>query len=381
MSIFHLPDLGEGLAEAEIHEWYVKVGDEVKVDQPLVSVETAKALVDIPSPESGRIVKLYGQPGEFINTHAPLLEFSSDNNTNKNNVNKDKGSVVGQLEESDTILKAEENIEPIQSAKTSNIKVMPAVRVFANKHNINLATVKPTGTQGQITIEDVEKLIKPDNTPDNKEETLHGVRHFMAIEMARAHQEVVNVTLVDEADITSLPDKTDITVSLIQAIITGIKAEPVLNVWYDGKIKKRILHNAIHLGLAMDTAEGLFVPVLKNILNQSPKDLRTEINRLKKSVQLRTIAKEDLQGATFTLSNFGVFAGRYATVMVVPPAVGILGCGRIRECVRVHEGKIAIRRIMPLSLSFDHRVVTGGEASRFLAAMMAHLEGRDDGLS
>lgn len=366
MSVFHLPDLGEGLEEAEIREWYVKPGDKVELDQPLVSVETAKALVDVPSPQSGFIAKLYGNPGEFIKTHAPLIAFSDEKT-------QDQGSVVGRLEEGGILLDEKPIVKnPTAAATARQVKAMPKVRQFAKELNVDLNQVSPSGADGQITMEDVKKFKEVAHSED---EVLHGVRHFMAKAMQAAHLDIVPVTLVDDADITDLAPDADITVALIQAIIAGVKAEPTLNAWYDSKKLSRHLCAEVHLGLAMDTKEGLFVPVIKNCAIQNKETLRNSIEILKRGVKDRSIPKDDLQGATITLSNFGMFAGRYATVMIMPPTVAILGCGKIEDRVAVKKGEIAIRRIAPLSLSFDHRVVTGGEAARFLAKVIATLEG------
>lgn len=372
MKIFYLPDLGEGLAEAEIREWYVKEGDVVKVDQPLLSMETAKAVVDVPSPQDGRIIKLCGANGEMIKTHAPLVEFEGEE------VRKDKGTVVGNLEESETILDEGDVIIGVATTtKTAPaIKAMPAVRALAKQFNVDINHVKGSGRDGQITAEDVKKYAeKTSPSVAGKTEKLHGVRHFMALAMMQSHQEVVPVTISDDADITHLTDKSDFTVFMMQAIIAGVKAEPALNAWFDGKTLTRTLHDEINLGLAVDTTEGLFVPVLKDIANLSKEELRATIDRFKKSAQNRSFSPQELQGGTITLSNFGVFAGRYANLIIVPPMVAIIGCGKIREVVGVHQGTIAIRKIVPLSLSFDHRAITGGEATRFLSAVIQHLQG------
>lgn len=377
--IFNLPDLGEGLAEAEIREWYVKEGDTVKVDQPMVSMETAKAVVDVPAPQAGKIVKLYGKAGDIIQTDAPLVEFEQDEASAPQ---KDKGTVVGSLEESSTVLDAGEMIIGSSRQDTATaVKAMPAVRALAKQLNVDLNTITGTGPRGQITVEDVKKgtrqsgsAFQKSNKENSTVETLHGVRRAMAMAMTHSHQEIVPVTIVEDADMTDLTVGSDITARVIQAIIAGIKDEPSLNAWYDGKTMERCLHNEIHLGLAVDTQEGLFVPVLKNVAQSSPADLRTKINEYKQSVKTRSVAPSDLQGATITLSNFGMIAGRYATPIIVPPMVAILGCGKMRDVVIAKEGKMAIRRIMPLSLTFDHRAVTGGEATRFLAAVINSLE-------
>lgn len=371
MKIFELPDLGEGLAEGEIHEWYVKEGDVVKLDQPLVSMETAKAIVDVPSPYAGRIVKLYGKKGEMIKTHAPLIAFEGEAADSK----KDKGTVVGNLEESSMLLdEGGMIIGTPKKATTSNIKAMPAVRALAKQLNVDLKLVTPSGAQGQITVNDVKQMAGQKNRLTGDVEMLQGVRRAMAVAMTQAHQEIVPVTIIDDADVTHLTAKSDITVCLLKALVAGVVAEPSLNAWYDGKNKERCLHRDVHVGLAMDTTEGLFVPVIKNVEQKTPQECRAAIDNFKQSVKQRTIAASDLQGSTITLSNFGTIAGRYATPIIIPPMVAILGVGKIREAPAVHAGKIEIRRLISFSLTVDHRVVTGGEATRFLAAVIQHLE-------
>ena len=374
MKIFNLPDLAEGLAEAEIHEWHVKVGDIVKVDQPLVTMETAKAVVEVPSPQAGKIAKLHGNKGEMIQTHAPLVEFEEGPEVA---AAKDNGTVVGSLQESGTILDEGDMIIGAARTVTSSVKAMPAVRALAKSLNVDIGAVKPSGPQGQITADDVKNFASTGQSTKMKMpgevSTLHGVRRAMAMAMSQSHQEVVPVTIIDDADITNLSNK-DITACIIQAMVAGVKAEPSLNAWYDGKNLERCLIKSINLGLAMDTDDGLFVPVLKNIENATAEELRNTIDTYKKTVRARTVAPSDLQGATITLSNFGMIAGRYATPIIVPPMVAILGCGRLRDEPRVVEGKVEIRRVLPLSLSFDHRAVTGGEATRFLGAVMKALE-------
>jgi 2-oxoisovalerate dehydrogenase E2 component (dihydrolipoyl transacylase) len=372
MKIFYLPDLGEGLAEAEIREWYVKTGDVVKVDQPLVSMETAKAVVDVPSPYAGKITQLHGNANDIIKTGAPFITFQTDE------VTEDKGSVVGKLETSEK--KWDDGDVIIGTAKTrpASVKAMPAARVLAQQMQVDLSQVTPTGPQGLITADDVKKFIdhKPQHAsqqlPGNTE-TLHGVRRVMAQAMMQSHREIVPVTIIEDADISDVPPKTDITVRVLQAIIAAAKEEPALNAWFDGKSLERKLFGEIHIGLAVDSAEGLFVPVIKNAETKSPAELRQIIDEYKQSVSTRTVAAKDLQGGTITLSNFGMIAGRYATPIIIPPTVAILGCGRSREVAVIRDGQVKVGKVMPLSLTFDHRAVTGGEATRFLGALIKHL--------
>lgn len=371
MKIFHLPDLGEGLAEAEIREWYVKVGEIVKVDQPIVSMETAKAIVDVPSPYAGKITHLYGNVNEIIKTGAALVSFET------NDVEQDKGSVVGKLETGNT--KWDEGHVIVGAATTGSpaIKAVPAARVLAKELNVDLNQVTGTGPNGLITVMDVKHVLQAHSTSfktDAKTESLHGVRRFMAQAMVQSHQEIVPVTIVEDADISDFSDKTDLTVQLLKAIVAAAKKEPALNAWFDGKTLGRKLFDSVNIGIAVDSDEGLFVPVIKDVENDSEEALRERINAHKKAVYERRISAIDMQGATITLSNFGMIAGRYATPIIVPPAVAILACGRSREVPLVRHKEIVVGRILPLSLTFDHRAVTGGEATRFLGAIIEYLQ-------
>lgn len=377
MKIFHLPDLGEGLAEAEIREWYVKVGDVVKVDQPLVSMETAKAVVDVPSPYAGKIVELHGKANDIIPTGKPLITFETDE------VVADKGSVVGKLETSEKKWDDGDVIIGGAKAKSTSIKAMPAARVLANQMNVDLASVKATGPQGLITPDDVKRHLEQhksaaaSTTPLSGEtEPLRGVRRAMAQAMEQSHREVVPVTIIEDVNISNLPPKTDLTARILKAMVAAAKEEPALNAWFDGKSLERKLFSEVHVGLAVDSTEGLFVPVIKNTESKSPEELRRIVDEYKQSVSNRSVAQKDLQGATITLSNFGMIAGRYATPIIVPPMVAILGCGRSREMPIVRDGQVVAGKMMPLSLTFDHRAVTGGEATRFLATVIKNIEAK-----
>lgn len=373
MKIFNLPDLGEGLAEAEIREWYVKEGDQVVVDQPLVSMETAKAVVDVPSPYAGKIVALHGKSNDIIQTGAPLITFDTGEDEVKE---RPKSSVVGALEEGAGKWDESDVIIGAVKTKTERIKAMPAARVLAAQMNVDLAQITGTGPQGLITPDDVKKFITqkaPAQGATFKGEALHGVRRVMAQTMAQSQREIVPVTIVEDVNISHLPASSDITALVLKAIASAAKVEPSLNAWFDGSTLTRDLRKEVNVGLAVDTSEGLFVPVIKDVDAKSNEALRERVNTYKATVKDRTVAQADMQGATITLSNFGTIIGRYATPIIVPPAVAILGCGRSREVPIVQEGKVMPGRILPLSLTFDHRAVTGGEATRFLGAVIKYL--------
>ncbi|TAL62399.1 MAG: 2-oxo acid dehydrogenase subunit E2 [Legionella sp.] len=369
MNIFNLPDLGEGLPDAEIHEWFVKEGDTVTLDQPLVSMETAKAVVDVPCPQSGTIAKLFGKTGDVIKTGDPLVAFVSTTAATA-----DKGTVVGNLEESTDI--SEDNFT-IGSAKDTQkrVKATPAVKMLAKKLGVDLSLLHGTGDHGVITTKDVQAYADKQSQPPVGFEPLRGVRRAMLNSMMQSHAEVVPVSIFDEADIDCWKPGTDITVRLIKAIIHATKKEPALNAWFDTKHSARQCFAEVHLGLAMDNDEGLFVPVIHNAAQYADSDLRKIIDEFKQSVRDRAISPDKLKGATITLSNFGKFAGRFASPIIVPPMVSILAVGRLYQAAVVNTtGSIEAHKMLPLSLSFDHRAVTGGEATRFLGAVIESLQ-------
>ncbi len=368
MHIFKLPDLGEGLPDAEIHQWYVAEGDHVLTDQPLVSMETAKAVVDVPSPQDGIIAKIYGQPGDIIKTGDPLIEFISAVPSH------DQGTVVGNLEESAS--SSEDNFV-IGSVRSNHPRIQAtfAVKSLAKKLQVDLMTITPTGADGTITHQDVERAHAQKTPPAEGYVALHGVRRSMAHTMSEAQHAVAAASIFDDADIAQWPADADITVRLIRALVMAISKEPALNAWFDGERNAiKLFPTELHLGLAMDHDAGLFVPVIRDVAAQDDDTLRQIINGYKRAVEHRDIAAHDLKGATFTLSNFGKFAGKYATPIVVPPQVAILAVGRrYNTIVRQHDN-IESHAMLPLSLSFDHRAVTGGEASRFLKALIDALQ-------
>jgi 2-oxoisovalerate dehydrogenase E2 component (dihydrolipoyl transacylase) len=365
MRYFELPDLGEGLQEAEIVQWSVAVGDEVKQDQILVAVETAKAIVELPSPCDGKILKLYGNIGEILHIGDPLVEFASAEKPRE-----DSGSVVGKVEVGERQI--EESPITVGHAFGAGVRATPAVRALANRLNVEIDMVKATGKGGNVTAEDIHRAAKL-LAEAGEMEPLRGVRRAMAQTMAQAHREVVPVTLTDDADIHSWRSG-DISIRLIRAIVSACRAEPALNAWYNSHAVGRLLPKKIDLGIAVDTEQGLFVPVLRDVANRDTADLRRGLDAIKQAVQNRSINPEEMRGYTITLSNFGTFAGRYANPIVVPPTVAIIGAGKIRDQIVPKKGKAVIHAILPISLTFDHRAVTGGEAARFLRVLLDDLE-------
>jgi len=374
MSIFKLPDLGEGLPEAEISEWLIKEGDTVELDQAIVSVETAKALIEIPSPQSGIVTKFFGQEGDIIHTGDPLLEFSgNETKTKSKKSTSDQGSVVGEMPVSNSVHNESAQSIAGHGKNATGLKATPAVRALARRLDVELSVITPTGPNGTITTKDVERVSKI-LSEVGKLQPLKGVRRAMATTMANAHAEVVAVTLNEDADIAAWTDTEDTTTRLIRAIVSACKAVPALNAWYDSHSIGRRIIKQVHLGIAIDTDDGLFVPVIRDVDNISNQQLRENIDKLKVGLKSRTILPEQLRGHTITLSNFGGIGGRYANPIVVPPTVAILGAGTARDEVIVSNGEIKIHKRIPLSLTFDHRAVTGGEACRFIVATIKDLE-------
>lgn len=371
MKTFNLPDLGEGLQEAEIVAWHVAVGDRVVADQPLVSVETDKAVIEIPSPQAGRIAKLLARPGEIVEVGAPLAAFEQA-------VEAGAGAVAGEIKAASEAIEEEAGEEatvegPVAAAA---VKATPVARALARRLGVDLAVVGPSGPGGAITTPDVERAAQ---TPAEAAslEPLRGVRRAMAQRMAQAHAEVAPATVMDEADIDSWRQEADVTIRLIRAVVAGCKAEPSLNAWYDSRAVGRRLHGKIDLGIAVDTEDGLFVPVMRDVGSRDAADLRRGLEAMKADITARTVPPEELRGATITLSNFGTLAGRYAVPVVAPPQVAILSAGRSAPRVIAVKGKAVIHRMLPLSLTFDHRAVSGAEAARFIGAAIADLESPD----
>jgi pyruvate dehydrogenase E2 component (dihydrolipoamide acetyltransferase) len=453
---FKLPDLGEGLPDATIVEWFVKVGDTIRLDENLVSMETAKAVVEVPSPVSGKVLKLAGAAGDVVVTGSMLAEFEIDpslpqraegQDTGHHHggndadhgvgtqdpapddrvVASDEGGAIeadgkraakgdaGGRDDAGTVVGAMQSSDAVRADAVSSaggVKAMPAVRALARKLKVDLSRVRATGADGVVTMADVKRAAEegpsaapvpaargetsrpapqaasrstvsqsgrpmrtqpPSVQATGQPEQLKGVRRNMARVMSDAHAKVVPTTLCDDADLHAWLGKQDITARLVRAIVVACKTVPALNAWFDGEKLSRTLHPHVDLGIAVDTDDGLFVPALRNADMLDARGLREGINRLRAQVEDRSIPASELSGYTISLSNFGMFAGRYATPVVVPPCVAIVGAGKLSHDVVAVIGGIEVHRRMPISVTFDHRACTGGEAARFLKALLDDL--------
>ncbi len=367
--VFTLPDLGEGLLEAEVVAWHVAEGDHVVADQPLVSVETDKAVVEIPSPRSGRIARILAPLHATIAVGAPLVTFESG-------PEQDTGTVVGDL--------AAPPPSPVtRAAPTPRARAAPAIRALATSLGVDLATLTGTGPDGSVTRADVQRAAETAGQTDGQAdgqaggagmEPLRGVRRAMAMRMAAAGAVVVPATVTDEVDVDEWPSGTSVTARLIVAMVVACQAEPALNATYDGKTVARRVNTNVNVGVAVDTEDGLLVPILQNAECSDLAGITGQLESLEAAARSRRITPEALRGATITLSNFGAIGGQFAALVVVPPQVAILGAGRIVPRIVTHGDGFAARRMLPLSLTFDHRAVSGGEAARFLATIKANLE-------
>jgi 2-oxoisovalerate dehydrogenase E2 component (dihydrolipoyl transacylase) len=446
---FHLPDLGEGLPDATIVEWFVKEGDVVRLDEPLVSMETAKAVVEVPSPVSGKVLKLAGAAGDVVVTGAMLAQFQPDPNLPQRADGQDTGHAHGppkaapaqrapataqeataavesfdhERDDAGTVVGAMQSSDTVQTeaaVAVGGVRAMPAVRATARKLGVDLARVRATGADGVVTMADVKqaaaegtaklgsapaqaahaatpaaaptlaadphrsrtalsaggkpmRTTSPGSSASGQPEPLKGVRRNMARVMADAHNKVVPTTLNDDADIHAWAPGQDVTARLVRGIVAACKAVPAMNAWFDGETLTRTLHPHVDVGIAVDTDDGLFVPALRNADILDPRGVRAGVDRLRAQVLDRSIAASELSGYTISLSNFGMFAGRYATPVVVPPCVSIVAAGRARFQMTPVMGGFESHKVIPLSVTFDHRACTGGEAARFLRALIDDL--------
>ncbi len=348
----------------------------------------------MPSPVSGVVTKLHANVGETVQTRAPLVDFEGAEPLNTGETHEiapkastrspaaGQGMVVGHMAASDEEFVDRAVIGSARSTqKQGRVRAAPTVRMLAKRLNVNLAACRATGRHGLVTIDDVLALANlstrarsmPPIPGLTDADRLRGMRKAMSQSMSLSRDEIAMCTIFDDADIEAWQKGQDITARLIRAIVAGIEAEPGLNALFDPAGPARKLMSEVHLAIAVDTGEGLIVPVLRDVGSKSPAQLREALEDLKTRTRERTLSPEEMRDYTFTLSNFGMMAGRYATPLVVPPTVAILGSGRLQRDVVAGETGPEIHTRIPLSLTFDHRCITGGEACRFLAAVIADL--------
>ncbi len=408
---FRFPDIGEGLTEGEIVRWLVKEGDEIKEGQPLVEVETDKALAEIPSPKTGVILKILAKEKEVVKVGQVIVVFGEKGESLTAMPPRPKSvGVVGELEEApEEIPAVAAKAEPVKPILVSEHAVAtPAVRALAKELGVDINKVKGTGPEGRVLERDVRQGAEGKEKPAEEVKKpvkvkkydlygyveripLRGVRRSIAKAMVKSKYTAPHVTTMDEADVVELWKirekekkaaetkgiKLTILPFIIKGVIAGLTEHPYLNATLDDENEEIILKKYYNIGVATDTSEGLMVPVIKNAKEKSILQLAEELTQLSEKARNRKIDLADLKGGTFTITNYGALGGIYGTPIINHPEVAILGVGKIKDMPVVKDGKIEIRKILPLALSFDHRVVDGAEAARFLNTVIARLEDPD----
>jgi len=416
--IFNFPDIGEGLEEGTILEWYVVKGQAIKAGQALVNMETDKIVTDIPSPKAGTIVAIYGSVGETIHVGSPLVEIEIEgvfgaeavaivNEPVETESVEEAAGVVGTMELAGNnafLAASEEGASKIRTVERATVKALatPLARAMAKDRNIDINRITGTGPSGRVTKEDIEKFkpTKPILESIQQTETsltftteavtyepLSQIRKAIAKNMLNSKQSTAHMTLFDEVEITDLisirekfkkpfADKnTKLTYLpfIVKATVLALKQHRQLNSQIDLENDRMIFKNRYNIAIAVDTPEGLVVPVIKDADKLSLLQIAQKITELSDKARDRKLTLDDMKDGTFTLTNYGSIGGIYATPVINYPQAGILGIGRIVKKPVVKDNQLAIGNVLPLSLSADHRIVDGGEASRFINRIMEYL--------
>ncbi len=401
--IFKLPDLGEGTVESEIGEWFIKVGEQVSEEDVVGTMMTDKAAVELSSPISGTVVKLAGEPGDIVAVGAALVVFETDSD-----LVKDVEEPAAPTADVDT---APATTERPSSTPRKRVMTSPAVRLRAKNAGIDLAIITGSGPGGRITRSDFEQFagtangrdrghisIPPEGSPlpqaapiataETKEIKVIGLRRIIADRMATASREIPHFTYVEEIDITELEelrkhlnskkvDKSErltILPLLGLALMRALREFPQCNATYDKDRNVILQHGAVHLGVATQTSDGLKVPVVRNANAYSIDDLAAEIRRVTEAARNNSIKRDELSGSTITITSLGKLGGIASTPVINMPEVGIIGVNRAVERPVVLNGQVAVRLMMNLSSSFDHRFVDGYDAAAMIQRIKEMLE-------
>jgi pyruvate/2-oxoglutarate dehydrogenase complex dihydrolipoamide acyltransferase (E2) component len=403
---YRLPDLGEGMAEAEIVRWEVEVGAHVRRDQVVVHVQTDKAEVELPVPEAGTITALGGAVGDLLPVGAVLLELVPDQSPAATPPAATPPAATSSAPAAPEPEAASRGPAPDAAsappAPSARVEAPPPVRKLARELGIDLAALTGTGPHGRITAADVRAAagavadeqvrFAGEDTPDSpaplggtRREPLRGIRRAMARNMADAWRDVPHISLFDEIDARPLRDalraarelsgdqSLTYTALFVRATAIGLREHPILNAAYDADADDVVYHDAAHIGIAVALPHGLVVPVVRDAGTRSLLELGAEIARATETARRGPLSPEAIAGATFTLSNYGTEGGRFATPIVRPPQVGIFGCGAIRVRPVVDGDAVVAAPALPLALSVDHRVVDGHDATAFIDRMATLL--------
>ena len=356
---FKLPDLGEGLTEGEVARWLVAEGAEIAEDDPLVEVQTDKATVEIPSPAAGVVSQILVAEGEVVPVGTVLVVIGGD-----------VAAVTGA-----PAVPAAVEVPAQPEAKrppSARARATPVVRKVAVELGVDIELVQGSGPQGRITEDDVRAAAgKPAATAEGRREPLRGVRRVIAEHMARAHREVPPVTWVEECDFEHV-DLPLLVATVAKACATTLPLYPELNARLDGDAI--VYLERIDIGIAVQTEQGLAVPVVRSCDALSVEDIDRELRRLSEGARAGTLKPEDLRGSTFTVTSAGKLGGLFTTPIVNHPEVAILSIGRIGARAVVRDGEVAIRRTGTIAVTFDHRVIDGARAAEFGLGVIAELE-------
>src|SRR4051794_14905464 len=372
-----LPDLGEGMTEAELVQWRVTVGEHVTRDQIVAHVQTDKAEVELPVPASGTIVALGAEVGELVPVGAPLLELVPD-----------AGSAIGGTPVRGHAAATTGPVAPAAPARGGATapasggpgRAAPPVRKLARELGVDLAAEAGTGPGGRVTAADLHAH----HRPDGRREPLRGVRRAMAHNMAEAWRVVPHISLFDEIDARPLLDahaavraahgaEITLTAFFVRAAVIALAEWPVLNASYDADTDEAVYHDTCNVGIAVASDDGLVVPVVPDAQDLALVELGEQITRATEAGRAGHLTPEAIRGATFTVTNFGTEGGRFATPIVRPPQVAILGFGAVRVRPVVDGEAVVAAPALPISLSADHRLVDGRAATGFLEAIAARL--------
>jgi len=401
---FRFPDVGEGITEGEIVRWLVKEGDEVKVDQALAEIETDKAIVEMPSPYAGTVLKLHFKEKDLVKVGQALVTIGE----------KGESLTAGPPGPQSAGRPAAAPSAPAGTAaaatpgttlapiRPAEILATPGVRALAKGLGVDLGTVRGTGPGGRITEDDVRAAqtapaekksavkvkAKYDFFGNLERIPLRGVRRATAKKMRESLDHAAHVTHCDEADagpLEALRQKMKPAVEaggtkltflpfIVKALVEALKLHPTFNATLDEEENEIVVKKYYNIGIAVDVPDGLIVPVVKFADQKSVADIAAEIQALAKSARERTLNLADLQGGTFSITNVGVIGGDFATPIINYPEVAILATMKIADRARVADGAVVVRKTLPLCLAFDHRVVDGAEAARFTKDLIRFLE-------
>jgi 2-oxoisovalerate dehydrogenase E2 component (dihydrolipoyl transacylase) len=378
--IFKLPDLGEGTVEAEIAEWMVKVGDDVKEEDPICAMLTDKAAVELTSPVSGKVISVAGEEGDMVTVGSALIVFETS------------GIAAVETAEQPAIATEEPEAETSAPRVTSGkVATSPSIRAQAREAGIDLAQVSGTGPRGRILKKDFEAFATPATLQPRTGVTeikVIGLRRKIAERLATSASEIPHFTYVEEVDVTALeslrehlnskkpagePKLTPLAFLGI-ALVRALQDFPQCNAHYDKDRNVIVRYEAVHLGIATQTDDGLKVPVARHSETRSLEDLATEIRRVSTAARENTATREELTGSTITITSLGKMGGITSTPIINQPEVGIIGVNKAVDRPMVHNGQVVVRRMMNLSSSFDHRFVDGYDAAAMIQALKELLE-------